>query len=42
MIEEIKKRDDVKLYCINLENREPVVEKILQDIRNVGNGFPRG
>lgn len=41
-IEEIKKRDDVKLHFVNPENRESLAEKILQDIRNVENRFSHG
>jgi nucleoside-triphosphatase len=36
MIADIKKRDDVKLFQVKQENRDPLVSEILKDIRNLG------
>jgi nucleoside-triphosphatase len=36
MIADIKKRDDVKLFQVRIENRGPLVSEILKDIRNLG------
>jgi len=36
MIADIKKRDDVKLFQVKLENRDSLVSEILKDIRDLG------
>lgn len=39
MITGIKKRDDVKLFQVKLENRDFLVSEILQDIRDLGKDY---
>lgn len=36
MIADVKKRDDVKLFQMNMENREYLVLEILKDIKDIG------
>jgi len=36
MIADIKKRDDIKLFQVKQENRDPLISEILKYIRNLG------
>jgi len=36
LIADIKKRDDVKLFKVKLENRDSLVSEILKDVRDLG------
>jgi nucleoside-triphosphatase len=39
MIADIKKRDDVKLFQVKLENRDSLVSEILNNIRDLGKDY---
>jgi len=41
MIADIKKRDDVRLFQVKLENRDPLVSEILKDVRDLGKRLHR-
>jgi len=41
MISEIKKRNDVKLFQVRIENRDPLVLEILKDMRDLGEKLHR-
>jgi nucleoside-triphosphatase len=41
MIADVKKRDDVKLFQMNMENREYLVLEILKDIKDIGKRLPK-